>query len=426
MVLMLFSLLSEDLWIVLAAAAFLCFINAALFDMRFLVDIWGAQAPERERAAREEAEEQRRREERFEQALRDLRERQRRERTDHSEETPVPGQTNDLATTNDTTTPAPAANPSPPAINTSTTPVFMPSDQEGLVDVAPTATQAQTTTPQSSFQAFGAIYTRFYLIILATLFLSINAMTWPIHLRKPYFLLLSLLTLSLWTPQIYRNVSRNSRRALTYEFVVSSSLLRLAPHAYLYAIDPIFLFPDPDPRALALLIAHLWLQIALLASQDLLGPRWFVRPGWFPPAYDYHPILRSDDHDPEAASLPLGFSPVTTTTTKTTTSPHHASNSKPTSPTTTTKTGPQTRSFTCAICMQDLEVAILPSSSSLASTSAAPESTSTSSSSSTALLLARRAYMVTPCRHIFHTACLEGWIKFRLQCPICREGLPAL
>lgn len=35
-------------------------------------------------------------------------------------------------------------------------------------------------------------------------------------------------------------------------------------------------------------------------------------------------------------------------------------------------------------------------------------------------LLGRRGYMVTPCKHVFHSNCLEGWMRFRLQCPICR------
>jgi hypothetical protein len=38
--------------------------------------------------------------------------------------------------------------------------------------------------------------------------------------------------------------------------------------------------------------------------------------------------------------------------------------------------------------------------------------------------LSRRTYMVTPCRHIFHTACLESWMRLRLQCPICRDTIP--
>lgn len=30
----------------------------------------------------------------------------------------------------------------------------------------------------------------------------------------------------------------------------------------------------------------------------------------------------------------------------------------------------------------------------------------------------------TPCSHLFHTTCLNGWIKNNLTCPLCREKLP--
>jgi hypothetical protein len=69
----------------------------------------------------------------------------------------------------------------------------------------------------------------------------------------------------------------------------------------------------------------------------------------------------------------------------------------------------------CAICMQVLEVPVV----------GAGEDASTSAGG-VAGMLARRLYMVTPCRHVFHSNCLEGWMRFRLQCPICRENLPPL
>jgi formate dehydrogenase maturation protein FdhE len=71
------------------------------------------------------------------------------------------------------------------------------------------------------------------------------------------------------------------------------------------------------------------------------------------------------------------------------------------------------RLFDCAICMQELEVPVIPAG--------APGDTGLGAN-----LLARRNYMVTPCRHIFHSVCLEGWMKYRLQCPNCRETLPPL
>lgn len=72
------------------------------------------------------------------------------------------------------------------------------------------------------------------------------------------------------------------------------------------------------------------------------------------------------------------------------------------------------RSVDCAICMQVLEAPVVVAGD------------DASSANSVTGMLARRQYMVTPCRHIFHSPCLEGWMRFRLQCPICRENLPPL
>ena len=32
--------------------------------------------------------------------------------------------------------------------------------------------------------------------------------------------------------------------------------------------------------------------------------------------------------------------------------------------------------------------------------------------------------MVTPCDHVFHTACLQQWMDLKLECPVCRRELP--
>ena len=34
--------------------------------------------------------------------------------------------------------------------------------------------------------------------------------------------------------------------------------------------------------------------------------------------------------------------------------------------------------------------------------------------------------MFTPCKHIFHSNCLQLWLETNLVCPICREALPHL
>ena len=32
--------------------------------------------------------------------------------------------------------------------------------------------------------------------------------------------------------------------------------------------------------------------------------------------------------------------------------------------------------------------------------------------------------MITPCKHVFHSECLQAWIVVRLECPICKQVLP--
>ena len=452
MTFLLISLFIGTMWINLVGTAFLAFISVSFFGMRFLLDIWTVQAPERARRAREEAEEERRREERFQAELQRLRE-QRLARLAQIAEANTTADANNEANpanvTDETTTqanttetvpatepnapPTPAAHPPaeqpPPGslplpvtaqrpTDTGATPVFMPSDQEGLEPITePNATTQIPVGTVGAGQSFGALYTRFYLLLLLTLFLSLNATSWAAPLRRVYFTGLGLVYLSFWIPQLNRNVQRNCRKALNWEYVFGQSFLRLLPFAYFYAYSNNVLFAEVDYIGLSLLIIWVWIQVILLVSQEIVGPRWFVRKDWAPPAYDYHPVLRADE---EGATLPIGFSQAT------------AAGSAPSSPvverdgkssptlarraSTTTKESKEKgkRIFDCAICMQDLEVAVIEAGSSGDQTSGP------------AGLLARRTYMVTPCRHIFHSACLEGWMKYRLQCPICRETLPPL
>lgn len=63
----------------------------------------------------------------------------------------------------------------------------------------------------------------------------------------------------------------------------------------------------------------------------------------------------------------------------------------------------------CAICMAMVDLPIHKHDK--------PKSKLTSNSNN-------KEYMITPCFHIFHTECLEDWMKYKLQCPVCRNGLP--
>lgn len=165
----------------------------------------------------------------------------------------------------------------------------------------------------------------------------------------------------------------------------------------------------------------MWVQVWVLGVQELLGPRFLVPDGWFPAAYDYYPVLPVDDLE---RALPGGRSS------------SNAGVAGGGDGDGRRKGG--SRVFDCAICMQSVEVPVMAGGGSSSGPSAAGDreleegdrrgggATSGSGVVNVGGLLGqsvyvgRRSYMVTPCRHVFHSGCLEGWMRVRLQCPICR------
>lgn len=276
-------------------------------------------------------------------------------------------------------------------------------DDESLLPTTNTPAPAATTAQTNPRAELGALYSRYCFLLIITFFITLQFTTMRFTARAFYFNFLSLLYLSFWIPQIYRNIMRNCRKALRWDFVVGQSIVRLVPICYFYAVEGNVLFSRTDLQGLAVLVGWVWIQIVVLACQEVLGPRVFVREGWAPPAYDYHPILREDE---EGATMPIGLS-------------SSSLSSSPDSPTSDAHLQPSEaktkgrKVFDCSICAADIEVPVIPAGGAV-------------EQGLGGLTLQRRAYMVTPCRHIFHTGCLEGWMRYRLQCPNCREVLPPL
>lgn len=295
----------------------------------------------------------------------------------------------------------------PRSVDTGATPIIIPPDQD--IDAAQAeddqaAEQANVTpTQRSRGLEFSAIYTRFYFTLIVLMIFSLWAFSWPRTLRSAYVNILCFAYLSFWVPQIYRNVMRNCRQALRWEYVIGISILRLTPIVYCYTKQNNTLSIDVDWTSAYILVGWVWLQVSALASQQFLGPRLFVKESWCPPAYDYHPLLHDDEDDVEAgATLPIGFVA-------------SASQAKDKDASTKEKGSSSDRKiFDCAICMNEIDVPVVTKTN-------GKERSGMGSS-----WLERRNYMVTPCRHIFHSECLEGWMRLRLVCPICREGLPPL
>ncbi|KAM0475291.1 hypothetical protein ACHAPX_007045 [Trichoderma viride] len=272
---------------------------------------------------------------------------------------------------------------------------------DGAAAVPGAATAARPLPPPSPPHTFQSIIGRYLLLVLFISFVGLSSLTWYATARSWFLNICMFIYLSMWVPQIYRNVIRNCRRALKWKFVVGQSILRLAPLAYFWLDADNFLFARTEPHSFLVLCLWVWLQIFVLATQDIVGPRFCVPKDWTPDAWDYHPVLREDNV--EAGALPIGLNPED--------SPGHDHRRSSEERDKLRPGGGITRTIDCAICRELLEVPIV---------KAGEEDTSVTG------VFARRMYMVTPCRHIFHTDCLENWMKFRLQCPICREVLPPL
>ncbi|KIH88410.1 ring finger ubiquitin ligase [Sporothrix brasiliensis 5110] len=419
----------------------------------FLSEIYTAQEPERRRRDRQELQQ-------IQQRQMEIRERLRQHyaniaRIRAAASTNTANTATGLGATAATppaATPAPPAPPAQPVIaRASSPPIIVPSDQDIDAEIADNARAAATpllpapaTAPGPGGAAattgdalattaatpvlppstpFSNMAGRMLMIGIVIMFLSLAASTWWASLRATYANILCFIYLSMWLPQIARNIERNSRRAFAWRFIFGQSLLRLLPIAYFYLRTDNILFAQTDWRAFTALVAWVWVQLWILAAQHELGPRFGIPSSWVPEAWEYHPVLREDNV--EAGGLPIGLvSTAEAPATSPDEGPAGAAKRRPSNPTPSTLASNSIAANTniwtmdCAICCEALDVPVV--------RAGADEAGVSSVASSVSGVLARRQYMVTPCRHIFHTKCLEGWLRFRLQCPICREELPPL
>ena len=320
----------SHLWLLVAAVAFVKCLNVAFLEVKFLYDLWTVQVGDP--AERE---------------------------SERTRNTPPEG------------LPLPATAPRP--TGTGATPIILPSDQGDFTTASATS--------------FATVYSRFYFIMIVLMFVSMWAMTWPAMLRTAYANTLAFLYLSFWVPQIYRNILRNCRKAMSWDYMIGISILRTVTIVYWYFDHHNLLAFDASSTTGYVMMIWVWLQVVVLGVQYFLGPRLFIPAEWCPPAYEYHPLLQQGD---EEAGLPIG-------------EVASASEGKD-------KDDKQQnrKIFDCAICMNEIDVPVV------------------SKTEKGSAWLEQRNYMVTPCRHIFHTECLEGWMNLRLVCPICRETLPSL
>ncbi|KFH64130.1 hypothetical protein MVEG_09955 [Podila verticillata NRRL 6337] len=238
-----------------------------------------------------------------------------------------------------------------------------------------TATRPAAPEPDSPRSDMQALYGRFYWMLIASLVTLYKIAISSTRVQNLMISACALLLFSFWIPQIVRNVIRGSKRGLSLWFVLGMTVTRLVLPIYFYACPENLMGHEPTKWIWGLV---LWvaLQVAVLLLQDWLGPRFFIPKKYLPPIYDYHPIIPAGDE--ESGQSITGH-----------THGHQQD---------------------CAICMLPIDTA---------STSGHARLSSVVGS------LGRLNYMLTPCGHLFHSDCLERWMRIKLECPNCRAFLPS-
>ena len=143
--------------------------------------------------------------------------------------------------------------------------------------------------------------------------------------------------------------------------------------------------PTFEPQMCSALVTWQALQVAVLFSQDFLGPQYMIPARFLPPKYDYYRPIPQQALRRGGAEGPgqEGHG-------------HGHGQGQGQGPgeeieMTDIEGGEMPE---CVICYNGIDVA------------------------------GPGEYMVSPCDHLFHRACLERWMDIKLECPVCRAALP--
>lgn len=226
-----------------------------------------------------------------------------------------------------------------------------------------------------------------FTLTCAALILISSITTWRITYRRVAEYCGFICVTSMWVPQFFRNTLKNRVRALLWEYTIGTSLLRFIPIIYLCLDKKNALRHHKDPMLVFTILSWLLFQLFFLYLQDRLGARFWVKDNWLPDQYNYHPVIRVKD-------LESGFSSDILANMKSQTAKDEIAVCE----------------VDCAICMASLQVPVL-----------TDDKEGNHKKAYEALI---KEIMVTPCHHVFHTKCLEDWMIYKLQCPVCRCGLP--
>ncbi|GAA5889239.1 hypothetical protein JCM5296_005843 [Sporobolomyces johnsonii] len=216
-----------------------------------------------------------------------------------------------------------------------------------------------------------------------------------IVVRWGWLALLTLIFYSYWIPQLVLNVRRGTaRQSLSPEFIIGTTLARLCLPVYFWGYEDNVLDVSTSPLVYVLVVYSLAQALLLILQSRLPSGARFFLPRRLLEELDLQPLSTWDYHRPLDADLEAGLGLP--------------------APSPDYKDSPQEEGEgggpDCPICLSP--IVLHPSKPERDLPGAAER--------------VRRAYALTPCRHVVHTECLESWMMVRAVCPVCRAGLPPL
>lgn len=278
--------------------------------------------------------------------------------------------------------------------------------------------QAATTADGSPSST---IYIRYFFYFMFFSVFILNMSGWPKSIRlKTENIILCVINGYMY-PQVFRCLVRGVHCSLSWEFMIGTSIIRYIPFFYMLVDKNNVFHHHTDYKFAVFLFVWKLVPLLLLFIQQNFDLRALIPKSWLPEIFSYHPSINVGE-----LKQGLGYSGMVTT----------SKNSN----------GDTLIKANCAICMNDINIPIpnakthpcnsvegvnLADANSQLLPAHSPQIHSLSSESEIPVdednrKLIAHGFMVTPCKHIFHDDCLQEWMRYKLQCPICRTPLPPI
>lgn len=220
-------------------------------------------------------------------------------------------------------------------------------------------------------QLSSMIFSRFLFAWIFLCLLTITSYGFRESWRQYYEWALLSVAYSSWWPQIFRNATKEISRPFLPSYIIGTSILRLLPLLYVCFDTDNVGYHRYDPTLAWTFVGWQLLQHAFLFAQYEFGGQFFLPSA---NSYDYHPVVSEDLEECLHSDL-------------------HINDTENTA----------VKQVDCPICMNPVDLVV---------------------ENTPGTLLMRRKYMITPCKHVFHTDCLEEWMDSKPECPVCRTPLP--